>query len=91
MRNEVVRVLKEEGKDDLLEQMQRDFDDEGKPPLLSVEEALVREGGEEARQRALHREEEDVEGMAGAPDAPRESDAVDAPGASGDPGSESKR
>ena len=65
VRNEVVRVLKEEGKDELLEQMQKDFDDEGKPPLLSVEEALLREGGEEARQRALRREGEDATGMSG--------------------------
>lgn len=65
VRNEVVRVLKEEGKDDLLEKVQEDFDDEGKPPLLSVEEALLREGGEEARRRALRREEEDVEGVSG--------------------------
>ena len=54
VRNEVVRVLKEEGKDDLLEKVQEDFNDEGKPPLLSVEEALLREGGEEALRRALH-------------------------------------
>ena len=47
VRNEVVRVLKEEGKDDLLEKVQEDFNDEGKPPLLSVEEALLREGGED--------------------------------------------
>ena len=45
--------------------MQKDFDDEGKPPLLSVEEALLREGGEEARQRALRREGEDATGMSG--------------------------
>ena len=43
-------------------QVQEDFNDEGKPPLLSVEEALLREGGEEALRRALHHEEEDVEG-----------------------------
>ena len=65
VRNEVVRVLKEEGKDDLLEKVQEDFNDEGKPPLLSVEEALLREGGEEALRRALHHEEEDVEGVSG--------------------------
>ena len=68
VRNEVVRVLREEGEDDLLEQMRDDFENEGKPPLLSVEEALLREGGEEALRRALHHEEEDVEGMAGALD-----------------------
>ena len=72
VRNEVVRVLKEEGKDDLLEKVQEDFNDEGKPPLLSVEEALLREGGEEALRRALHREEEDVEGMSGDADSRNE-------------------
>lgn len=79
VRNEVVRVLKEEGKDDLLEQMQEDFNDEGKPPLLSVEEALLREGGEEARQRALRREGEDATGMSGGAgdvDVPGDSDSA---------------
>ena len=71
-RNEVVRVLKEEGKDDLLEKVQEDFNDEGKPPLLSVEEALLREGGEEALRRALHHEEEDVEGVSGDTDSRNE-------------------
>ena len=72
VRNEVVRVLKEEGKDDLLEKVQEDFNDEGKPPLLSVEEALLREGGEEALRRALHHEEEDVEGVSGDTDSRNE-------------------
>ena len=46
-------MLQEEGKDDLLEKVQEEFNDDGKPPLLSVEEALLREGGEEALRRAL--------------------------------------
>lgn len=64
VRNEVVRVLKEEGKDDLLEKVQEEFKDhEGEPPLVSVEETLLRERGEDALRRALHHEEEDVEGV----------------------------
>lgn len=58
MRNEVARVLTEEGRCDLLETVQDDFNNKEKPPLLSVEEALLREGGEEARNRALRREGE---------------------------------
>ena len=68
VRNEVVRVLREEGKEDLLEKVQQDFNSNEKPPLLSVEEALLREGGEEARRRALRREEDDVEGVSGGKD-----------------------
>lgn len=68
VRNEVVRVLREEGKEDLLQKVEDDFHSNEKPPLLSVEEALVREGGEEARRRALRREEEDVEGVSGGKD-----------------------
>lgn len=66
LREEVARVLREEGKEDLLEQVQEDLhENQDKPPLVSVEEALVREGGEAARQRALRREEDDVTGMSG--------------------------
>ena len=66
LREEVARVLREEGKEDLLEQVQEDLhENQDKPPLVSVEEALVREGGEAARQRALRREEDGVTGMSG--------------------------
>lgn len=68
VRNEVVRVLKEEGKDDLLEKVQEGFKEHaGEPPLRSVEEALLREGGEEALRDALRREDEDATGMSGGP------------------------
>ncbi|RNL44075.1 Na+/H+ antiporter NhaA [Paraeggerthella hongkongensis] len=64
LREEVARVLREEGKEDLLEQVQEDLhENQNKPPLVSVEEALVREGGEAARQRALRREGDDATGM----------------------------
>ncbi|HIW76767.1 MULTISPECIES: Na+/H+ antiporter NhaA [Gordonibacter] len=67
VRNEVVRVLREEGKDELLEKVQDQFKEhEGEPPLVSVEEAL-RSEGEEALRAALHREAEDTTGMSGGP------------------------
>ena len=66
VRNEVVRVLREEGKDDLLEKVQEEFKEHaGEPPLASVEETLLRERGEDARLRAIRRESVDVVGMSG--------------------------
>ncbi len=66
VRNEVVRVLREEGKDDLLEKVQEEFKEHaGEPPLASVEETLLRERGEDARLRAIRRESDDVVGMSG--------------------------
>ena len=66
VRNEVVRVLREEGKDDLLEKVQEEFKEHaGEPPLASVEETLLREKGEEALRDALHREADDVTGTSG--------------------------
>ena len=66
VRNEVVRVLREEGKDDLLEKVQEEFKEHaGEPPLASVEETLLREKGEEALRDALHREAGDVTGTSG--------------------------
>ena len=66
VRNEVVRVLREEGKDDLLEKVQEEFKEHaGEPPLASVEETLLREKGEEALRDALRREADDVTGTCG--------------------------
>ena len=66
MREEVVRVLRAEGEDELLEKVQREFETHsGEPPLISVEEALRRDGDEERLHAALHREEEDATGMSG--------------------------
>ena len=66
VRNEVVRVLREEGKDDLLEKVQEEFKEHaGEPPLASVEETLLRERGEDALLRAIRRESDDVVGMSG--------------------------
>ena len=66
VRNEVVRVLREEGKDDLLEKVQEEFKEHaGEPPLASVEETLLRERGEEALRDALRREADDVTGTSG--------------------------
>ena len=66
VRNEVVRVLREEGKDDLLEKVQEEFTEHaGEPPLASVEETLLREKGEEALRDALRREADDVTGTCG--------------------------
>ena len=66
VRNEVVRVLREEGKDDLLEKVQEEFKEHaGEPPLASVEETLLREKGEEALRDALRREADDVTGTSG--------------------------
>ena len=66
VRNEVVRVLREEGKDDLLETVQEEFKEHaGEPPLASVEETLLRERGEDALLRAIRRESDDVVGMSG--------------------------
>ena len=69
VRNEVVRVLREEGKDDLLEKVQEEFKEHaGEPPLASVEETLLRERGEDALLRAIRRESDDVVGMSGGKD-----------------------
>ncbi|MBX9034913.1 Na+/H+ antiporter NhaA [Gordonibacter massiliensis (ex Traore et al. 2017)] len=66
VRNEVVRVLREEGQDDLLEKVQEEFDgNAARPPLESVQETLLRERGEDALKDALVREDEDVTGMSG--------------------------
>ena len=66
VRNEVVRVLREEGKDDLLEKVEEEFKEHaGEPPLASVEETLLRERGEEALRDALRREADDVTGTSG--------------------------
>ena len=66
VRNEVVRVLREEGKDDLLEKVQEEFKEHaGEPPLARVEETLLRERGEDALLRAIRRESDDVVGMSG--------------------------
>ena len=66
VRNEVVRVLREEGKDDLLEKVEEEFKEHaGEPPLASVEETLLRERGEDALLRAIRRESDDVVGMRG--------------------------
>ena len=66
VRNEVVRVLREEGKDDLLEKVEEEFKEHaGGPPLASVEETLLRERGEDALLRAIRRESDDVVGMSG--------------------------
>ena len=66
VRNEVVRVLREEGKDDLLEKGEEEFKEHaGEPPLASVEETLLRERGEDALLRAIRRESDDVVGMSG--------------------------
>ncbi len=66
VRNEVVRVLREEGQDELLEKVQEDFDGgSARTPLASVEETLLRERGEDALKDALVREDEDVTGMGG--------------------------
>ncbi|MBC2888607.1 Na+/H+ antiporter NhaA [Gordonibacter massiliensis (ex Traore et al. 2017)] len=66
VRNEVVRVLREEGQDDLLEKVQEEFDgNAARPPLESVQETLLRERGEDALKEALVREDEDVTGMSG--------------------------
>ena len=66
VRNEVVRVLREEGKDDLLEKVQEEFKEHaGEPPLASVEETLLREKGEEALRDALRREADDATGTSG--------------------------
>ncbi len=65
IRDEVVRVLSEEGNDDVLEKVQEQFREQrGAPPLASVEEAL-RRSGEELRDDALGREGEDATGMSG--------------------------
>ena len=66
IRDEVVRVLRDEGEDELLEKVQREFEDhEGEPPLISVEEALRRSGEKERLRDALRREGQDAIGMAG--------------------------
>ena len=66
VRNEVVRVLREEGKDALLEKVQEEFKEHaGEPPRASVEETLLRERGEDALLRAIRRESDDVVGMSG--------------------------
>ena len=66
VRNEVVRVLREEGQDELLEKVQEDFDgSSARTPLASVEETLLRERGEDALKDALAREDEDATGMSG--------------------------
>ena len=66
VRNEVVRVLREEGNEELLEKVQEDFaGDSDRTPLASVEETLLRERGEDALKDALAREDEDVTGMSG--------------------------
>lgn len=66
VRNEVVRVLREEGKDDILEKVQEEFKEHaGEAPLVSVEETLLREHGEDALKHALVREGEDATGMSG--------------------------
>ena len=61
VRNEVVRVLRAEGKDDLLEKVQKEFEEHaGEAPLVSVEETLLRERGEDALKDALVREGEEA-------------------------------
>ena len=66
LREEVVRVLREEGEEELLEKVQKEFEaHEGEPPLISVEEALRRSDDEERLHAALRREEEDATGMSG--------------------------
>ena len=65
LRDEVVRVLREEGKDDLLEKAQEEFKEhEGESPLASVEEVLRRESPEMLAD-ALRREGDDATGMSG--------------------------
>ena len=63
---DIVNLLREEGKDDLLEKVQEEFKEHaGEPPLASVEETLLRERGEDALLRAIRRESDDVVGMSG--------------------------
>ena len=67
VRNEVERVLREEGQDEFLEKMQEGYEGQVTTlPLARVEEALLREHGEEALASALHREGEDAVGLSGA-------------------------
>ncbi|WP_080800017.1 Na+/H+ antiporter NhaA [Arabiibacter massiliensis] len=64
VRDEVVRVLREEGEEDILQKVQQEFrENAGEPPLNGVEEVLRREG-----EQALRREGEDAEGMSGGKD-----------------------
>lgn len=66
LREEVVRVLSEEGEDELLKKVQREFEEhEDEPPLTGVEEVLRQSGDEERLRDALRREGEDVTGMSG--------------------------
>ncbi len=63
---EIERVLRAEGKEDLLEKVQEELQEhEGTPPLVGVEEVLLREGGEKALVAALRREGDDATGMSG--------------------------
>lgn len=49
LRHEVVRVLREEGEDDLVEKVRKEFDDNAdEPPLIGVEEVLRRESEKDA-------------------------------------------
>lgn len=64
LREEVVRVLREEGEEDLLEKVQQEFrENSDTPPLAGVVETLRREGAEDRVQDALRREGEDATGM----------------------------
>ena len=66
LREEVVRVLSEEGEDELLKKVQREFEEhEDEPPLTGVEEVLRQSGDEERLRDVLRREGEDVTGMSG--------------------------
>ena len=65
VRDEVVRVLREEGRDDLADKAQEEFREHaGEPPLASVEEVLRRERPELLKD-ALEREADDATGMSG--------------------------
>lgn len=66
IRDEVVRVLREEGEEELLQKVQTEFEvHEGEPPLISVEEALRRSGQKERLHDALYHEGQDAIGMSG--------------------------
>ncbi|BAK43428.1 Na+/H+ antiporter NhaA [Eggerthella sp. YY7918] len=66
LRDEVVRVLREEGEEDLLEKVQEEFrENTDVPPLAGVVETLRREGDEERVADALGREAQDATGMSG--------------------------
>ena len=67
VRDEVERVLREEGRDDLLEKAQEEFKSREGEPLAGVVEVLRREHPD-MLEDALKREEDDVEGMSDGPE-----------------------